>query len=209
MINIESSEFFLPTKRLRSLSVLLTIHHCPDIRQQQIAEKVGMSGAMVNSYIKHLKADGYLDVKKKNGRDLDYRLTDSGRMQVMIALMSFSAEIVQLHSKAKDELISRLQKVFHNGDLTKVVLYGGSETARLVVGALEEFPTVNIAAVLDTDARKWGDMIAGYVIQSPQILNQINPDKIIIASFARQKEIEGLLCDANISNDIIIRLSTL
>ena len=209
MVDLTSSAYFLPTKKYRQLSIMLTLCREPDLRQQEIADQVNMSGAMVNGYIKQLKEEGYLDIEKKNKRDFAYRLTQSGRRQLMVHLMACSAEIVRFYSMAKDELIQRLADVFAGGDVVKVILYGGSETARLVVSALERFPAVKILAIVDNDSRKWGELIGSYAIQPPEILSRMKPEWIIIASFAQQDEIDELLQNKHKVTARILKLSSL
>ena len=209
MVELKRSTYFLPTKQYRQLSIMLTMCREPDLRQQEIAEQVNMSGAMVNGYIKQLNEAGFIKIEKKNKRDFEYRLTELGRRQLMDHLMACSAEIVQFYSMAKEELIQRLDDIFVDGQPAKVILYGGSETARLVVSSLERFSAVKIMAIVDSDSQKWGCSIGGFAIQNPDILSKINPDWIIIASFAKQDDIyESLQIKHNVSARIL-KLSSL
>jgi len=209
MIHLHHSEYFHPTKMFRELSVMLAMQHEPDLRQQGIAEKVNMSGAMVNGYIKRLKSDGFIDVKEKNKRDFEYRLTRIGREQLVFHLMECSAEIVQLYSQAKRELIQRLSDFFTEETLVRVMLYGGSDTGCLVVEALENLDNVKVVAVVDSDNMKWGTAIGSYVVQGPAILEQTMVDYTIISSFARQDEIYNLLLKIPIPEEKILKLSSL
>jgi len=44
--------------------------------------------------------------------------------------------------------------------------------------------------VVDSDAAKHGKPFNGLLIQPPEELRRIQPDAVVITSFARQKEIE-------------------
>lgn len=209
MIRLHHSEYFLPTKMFRQLSVMLAMQHEPDLRQQGIAEKVNMSGAMVNGYIKQMKRAGFIHVKEKNRRDYEYLLTQAGREKLVFHLMECSAEIVQLYSQAKRELIARLSDFFAERTLVRVMLYGGSDTGCLVVEALENLDNVKVVAVVDSDSMKWGTAIGSYVVQGPAILEQIMVDYVIISSFARQDEIYNLLLKIPIAEGKILKLSML
>lgn len=209
MIRLENSKYFNPTKMFRQLSVMLAMHHEPDLRQQGIAERVNMSGAMVNGYVKQLKSAGYIHVKEKNKRDLEYRLTKAGCEKLVFHLMECSAEIVQLYSQAKRELIERLSEFFEKRVVVRVMLYGGSDTGGLVVEALENFDNVKVVAVVDSDSMKWGTAIGSHIVQGPAILEQATVDYIIISSFARQNEIYDLLRKIPITEEKILKLSSL
>lgn len=204
-----SSEFFLPTKNLRCLSVLLAVHHNSDISQHGIAQEVGMSSAMVNGYIKDMKKAGHLDVINLNGRDKSYQLTDAGKMKLMEHLMSCSAEIVQLYSNAKNELIGKLKEVGNGSNSVNVVLFGGSDTAQMVLSALEQIPKYRIVAIVDNNKKLWGSKVGGHIIQNPEIIKDVDLDCIIIATFARQNEIHSSLRNLETNGVQIIRLSSL
>lgn len=209
MISLENSDYFHPTKYFRQLSVMLVMHNEPDLRQQGIAERAGMSGAMVNGYIKQLRDSGYITTQKKNRRDLEYKLTEMGRELLVFHLMECSAEIVQLYGQAKNELVRRLTETFRTDEFTRVALYGGSETGRLVLESLKPFVNVKIVAVIDSDSEKWGNFIGQHVVQGPEILGNIEVDYIIISSFARQNEIYSYLTKTILINANILRLSSL
>lgn len=168
-----------------------------------------MSGAMVNAYIKQLKENGHITIHQKNRRDLEYELTQTGKEQLIFHLMECSAEIVQLYSKAKHELVKRLNEVFSNTGNTRIALYGGSETCRLVLESLEHFTHVKIVAVVDSDSGKWGSTIGAHVVQGPEILENAQVEYVIISSFARQNEIYNHLSESALTDAQILRLSSL
>lgn len=209
MLEMLSSKFFLPTTNFRYLSVLLAIHNNSDISQHSIAKKVGMSGAMVNSYIKKMKLASHLNVININGRDKKYELTGSGKEVLMEHLMSCSAEIVQLYSKAKSELVKKLVDACEKKSSIKVVLYGGSDTARLVVSAIEQIPQYVVVAIVDNDQSLWGQSIGGHVIQNPALIKDTDFDCIVISTFAKQNEIYASLKTTEEYGTKIIRLSAL
>ena len=209
MINLEQSSFFLPTKEFRELSILLTVLHEPNLSQQAIASKTDLSGSMVNGYIRELTKNSLIAVEARNKRDKLYKLTEAGRRKLMNSLMNCSAEIVQLYSQAKTEIINKLKEHLLGNGSMRLVLYGGADTAQLVNNALEQFPHVHIAAIVDNDASKWGVRIGNHVIQSPLVLENVMIDCIIISSFARQNEIYTFIKKYEEQGIKIIRLSTL
>lgn len=209
MLKMLSSEFFLPTKNFRYLSVLLAVHHNADISQHGIAQEVGMSSAMVNGYIKAMKDNAHIDVIDKNGRDKRYQLTESGKKVLMQHLMSCSAEIVHLYSKAKAEIVSKLKALGNGAPRIRVLLFGGSETAQMVVSALEQIEKYKVVAIVDNDSWLWGHRIGAHIIQSPEILKTIKVDSVIISTFARQNEIYRDIQWLEKKGVDVVRLSTL
>jgi len=197
MIRPVSSRFLSPTKRLRRLSVLLTIHESPKISQHAIGRKSGISSSMVNNYIKRLKQEGLITVSGTTNRTQSYHLTASGQKALRESILLYSTDIVQLYGLVKRELAKILNGYYEEGIRT-VVLFGAAETAEVVHSAIKETPLVMIG-VIDSDASKQGKPFNGLIIQPPEQLKRIHPDAVIITSFARQEEIHKhvrqLVCD--------------
>jgi predicted transcriptional regulator len=189
MIKIDRSSFLLPTKAFRRLSILLSVHHTPDLSQHKIAEKNSLSSSMVNKYIKELVSFGYIKISNRNNRDVSYQLTKNGREQMLKMLIEYSAEIVQLYSQTKNEIISRVESIIVGKSIVRVVLFGASETCELVIQALKTFPEAKIVGIVDSDPAKHNTVFNDYVIISPEAVTALNPDYVIITSFARQDEI--------------------
>ena len=189
MINIDRSEFLLPTKVFRRLTILLTINASSSISQHKIAHETNLSSSMVNSYIKKFAADGMLKVSSRNNRDCNYQLTGKGRDDMTSLLMSYSAEIVQFYSQTKNEISKRIASLINGKKKSRFVLYGASETCELVMRALENFPQVEVAAIVDSVAEKQGESFNGFTVQNPEAIETIRPDCVLITSYAKQDEI--------------------
>jgi len=189
MISIDHSDFLLPTKEFRRLSVMLAIHRGKGLSQHRIAKETKLSSSMVNNYIKELSAKQHITVSQKNKRDMDYLLTPNGRTELMRLLVQYSAEIVRLYGQAKTELTANLQRIFNGGPPRRVVLYGGAETGDLVYQVLREIPSAQIIGVVDGDPAKHHAMFHGFELQPPDALADLRPELIIITSFAQQDAI--------------------
>lgn len=189
MINIDRSAFLLPTKAFRRLTILLTIHHSPSISQHKIAQETDLSSSMVNSYIKQLTSGGFIKVSSRNNRDCNYQLTAEGKNELTSLLMSYSAEIVQFYAQAKNEISKRIAALLNGRKQLRFVLYGASETCELAMRALENFPEVEIAAIVDSLPDKQGQLFNGFTVQQPNAIAAINPDCVLITSYAKQDEI--------------------
>lgn len=189
MINIDRSQFLLPTKAFRRLTILLTIHHSPSISQHKIAQETNLSSSMVNSYIKQLTGSGTVTVSSRNNRDCNYRLTRKGRVELTALLMGYSAEIVQFYAQTKNEISKRIAALVNGKMQSRFVLYGASETCELVMRALENFPQVEIAAIVDSVSQRQGEDFNGFTVQNPETIAALKPDCVLITSYAKQDEI--------------------
>lgn len=208
MINLSASQFFLPTKKFRKLSILLVINSIKGLSQHGIADQAGLSSAMVNGYIKDFIRDDCLEVVEINRRDREYLLTPKGEKLLMDALMACSAEIIQLYSQAEAEISRKMETFFADRKKMQVVLFGGSQTARFVLNIIEQFPQIFVTAIVDNDQEKWGQVIGRHVIQSPDILLHMNFQCVIVASFAKQNEIAEALKPFRDQGVRILKLTT-
>ena len=188
MINPIYSRFLSPTKRLRRLSVLLTIHHSPESSQHAIGRNTGLSSSMVNNYIKNFRHEGLITVSGHTNRTQSYHLTSEGQKTLREALLHYSTDIVQLYGSVKRE-IAQILCGFYKEGIRTVVLFGAAETAEVVLLAIKETQLVMIG-VVDSDKEKHGKPFNGLLIQPPEALKRIQPDAVLITSFARQREIE-------------------
>jgi predicted transcriptional regulator len=105
MIQNFSSEFLAPTKKLRRLSLLVTIDDNPSLSQHGIGKLASLSSAMVSNYVRTLHNEGLISVSGENNRTQTYHLTASGRRELSALLHSYSKEIRKLYGNAHIELV--------------------------------------------------------------------------------------------------------
>lgn len=159
----------------------------PNSSQHHIAEKSHLSSSMVNIYIKELKQAGLITVSGKTNRTTEYHLTEKGQKKLFQDFISFSSEAVQIYAAVKREIIRLLKRYEINGIRT-VVLYGASDTAEVVLSAIPHTRLV-VIGIVDGNPAKQGHLFNGTLIQAPETISQIDPDAVLITSFARQDEI--------------------
>ena len=189
MLNLSKSKYFLPTKELRELSIMLAIYKDPELSQQGIGALTNLSGAMVNNYLKNMRQTGVVEISKKNNRDKVYLVSNKGKRILMKSLIDCSAELVQHVSNIKRVLNEKLVDFFNNNTSHKVVLYGAADTAHFVLEAISGIADVSIVAIVDNDSSKWGEKLSSITIVPPSILESTQFDTIIICSYAHQEEI--------------------
>lgn len=197
--------FFKPGKESRALSILEGVHACSRVSQSELGHKAGLSGAMVNKYVKELQDAGVLTLTPVNGKAYAYGLTPDGEQTRRNLLGQFCAEIVQIYSALKESVRAKIEPLREEG-LLSLALFGASETCEVVLAALEGTP-FRVVAIADNDPAKHGQSFRGHVVVPPQLLEKIPCQAVIITSFGRQDEIyEQLTALAVTKNLQIVRL---
>ncbi len=191
MIEPFNSKFLLPNKLYRQLSVLMAIRTTARISQHQIAKLTHLSSSMVNNYMKELQEKKWITISGKTNRTHSYHLTPVGQAELISLLLNYSSEIIQLYTAAKREVAERIKNLCSEG-VRKVALFGAAETAEVVHAAAKDLP-LQIEAVVDSNPAKQGTRFNGLTILAPEELKKKNIDAILITSFARQTEIQGLI----------------
>nr|WP_319394463.1 MarR family winged helix-turn-helix transcriptional regulator [uncultured Desulfobacter sp.] len=187
MIIPYTTTYFSPSKEYRRLSILMLIKDMPHSSQHVLAQKSHLSSSMVNIYIKELKQACLITVSGKTNRTTEYHLTPKGEKKLFQDFISFSSEAVQIYASVKREII-RVLKRYETSGIRTIVLYGASDTAEIVVSAIPNTRLV-VIGIVDGDAAKQGHIFNGTLIQAPEAISQIDPDAVLITSFARQDEI--------------------
>ena len=96
MIKPFGAHYLSPTKEFRKLSVLLSIHHTPEISQHAIGKHAHLSSSMVNNYIKQFKAEGLITVTGETNRTQRYHLTRDGHRVLKESLLAYSTGELKL-----------------------------------------------------------------------------------------------------------------
>ena len=181
--------FLTPTTLFRRLAILLVLRDSPEQSQHKIALATGLSSAMVNTYIKRLAKDQLLARSRPNDRDMRYSLTPAGEQELARLFSRYSAEIVQLYTQAKQEICRQLASILPGDAPRRLVLFGASETCELVLQALKGFPQAVIAGIVDSAPAKHGRDFHGHRVAPPTAVERLDPDIVLITSFACQEEI--------------------
>lgn len=187
MIQPYHSKFLTPTKEFRRLSVLLSIENYSRVSQQKIGEMTRLSSSMVNNYIKLLKRENLIQVTGDTNRNQCYHLTSEGEGILKESLLAYSTEIMQLYISVKEEIVHILNGFYEEG-IRILAFFGAAETAEVVHSAIKETDLV-VIGVVDSNMEKQGKPFNGLIIQSPEKLEKMNPDAVLITSFAKQEEI--------------------
>jgi len=188
---IQDREYIKPSKVARVLSILQALSMDCDLSQQELGNRSGLSGAMVNQYLRELSASGMVRFVPANGKSFRYVLTEQGEALRRRMFAVFSSELVRLYSALKMSILDRL-KALERAEMFKVVLFGASETCEVVLSSMRHSP-FEVVALVDNDPEKHGNLFHGQVICSPRILDDVRCQAIIITSYGHQDEIRAQL----------------
>ena len=205
MIQPFNSNFLTPTKKYRTMSVLMAVHDFPEISQKAIGRITHLSSSMVNNYISDLRKKGFIRVEGATNRTQSYYLTVEGQTILRRSLLLCSAEIVQMYSAVKREISEILNGLYENGART-VGLFGVADTAEIVHAAIKDTRLV-VTGVVDSDKNKHGKAFNGLIVQAPESIKEMRPDAIVITSFGKQEEIEERIRQIGYKDTNVIRLS--
>lgn len=173
------------------LTILDNLHSHPEISQNELGLKTGLSGAMVNQYLKGLHKDGLLRLTRINGKSFRYDLTEKGEHTRRELMELYLAEVVQIYSGLKQTIEQSIQKIIASG-VDALVLFGAAETCEIVLAVLQH-SGIRVMLIVDNDPAKQGHNFHGHIIAPPALLENIDFQGLLITSFARQREIKKQL----------------
>ena len=203
---IKFSSVFKPTPLYKELMILNLLTKNPDVPQRTIARELGISLAMVNSYLVEYESRGLLSVTKDSTRLGEYQLTRLGHERRKILNMEFLEASLDVYNEAKDECINFLNKVINEG-YHSLLFYGAGEVCELilyVINNLNDELKLDILAIIDDDEEKIGKMITGIPIIKKEDIGKYNYDGILVSSYTNNNIIKVKLKKLNIPSDKII-----
>ncbi len=185
-------DLLLPGKLIRELVMMLEIERNPMISQSALAVKAGLVPSMVNTYIRRMAERGLLEKHGSSRRRTSYFLTDSGRKHRAGLMRRYSIETVRLYKYAKSEFHRLLGARAAELSSKRIVVYGSAETGELSCQALTEMGCL-LVGVVDNDPLQQGRNIYGHTVVSPEVLESLEPEVVLVGSMGHVEEIESRL----------------
>lgn len=197
-----NGKYLKPSKEARVLSVLGELSNNSGLSQFELGRRLKLSGAMINQYLKRLQEERLVRFLPVNGKSFRYELTTQGEETLREMFLDYSCETIQFYSSVKGYIQARLQPLNDEGG-KRLVLFGASETCEVVLSALEDM-SFQVLALCDNDKTKQGKIFHGHMICSPVMLEQMEPDAVIITSFGKQDEIHTQLKPLSVKHNFSI-----
>lgn len=184
-------QYYKPSKKARLLAILESLSQENELSQNELGRRLGVSSAMVNTYLRQLQSKKLVTFEARNGKSYRYLLTPEGERLRGEMMADYSSEAIQIYSGLKNQISAKLRKVAARG-LLKLVLFGASETCEVVLSSLRD-SEFKVMALVDNDPKKHGILFHGHVVSPPHILDSVPCHAVLITSFGRQNEIHEQL----------------
>jgi len=184
---INGRTYFKPSKQARVLSLLDSLAWDTGLSQQELGRRTHLSGAMANQYLKKMREEDFVRFEPVNGKSFRYVLTPAGEEERRRMFARYSSEIVRIYTALKQSIKKRMDVLLKKG-VTKISLFGASETCEVVLSAIGD-SRFHVVAVVDNDPEKHGKLFHGHVISPPHVLETISCQVVVVTSFGRQREI--------------------
>jgi len=165
---------------MREMLLMEALGESAELSQSELARRVGLTPARVNSYIHDFIGKRYITTSHRS-RGLAYHLTPEGRHCLAYHRVSYRAELVRLSSDAR----ARFQQFFRDLralGIGAVACYGAGETGEVVLDALAGTGLMDIRCVLDDDPAKHGTSFHGFTVQSPDRIADLDIQAVVITS---------------------------
>jgi len=180
-------KYFKPSKEARVLAILDSLAHDSGLSQNELGKRMGLSGAMVNQYLKEMQDDRLIQFEAVNGKSYRYVLTPQGKRSRLKMFSAYSSETIQIYTALKNLILDRLKQPGERG-VSRLALFGASETCEVVLSTLANTP-FDVICIVDNDPDKQGKLFNGHVVAPPEVLKTIQCQAVLITSFGRQDEI--------------------
>ncbi|NJB67068.1 DNA-binding MarR family transcriptional regulator [Desulfobaculum xiamenense] len=182
-----NGQFLRPSTEYRTLAILEELAEDNTLSQSQLGERTGLSGAMVNHYLKDLRDRNILDVRPLNARSNEYVLTAQGERLRRDLFADYCAEIVRSYTALK-QLVHRKLAGLERDGRRRLVFFGASETCEIALSAVRAM-NLTVLALLDNNPAKHGEVLAGHTIFPPRVIESIGCDAIVVTSFGQADDI--------------------
>ncbi len=181
-------QFIKPSRDYRELRILSEIGKNQRTTQRMLARFAQISLTVLNEYLERMVSAGWVKIEILSSRNYLYNLTPLGKVRFNELFFSMSREVIQFYGQVKADFRHRLQLHLKSG-VTRVVLFGAAETGELVLAAGSGLG-VEFVGIVDNDPDLQGKYMGRIRIESPDVIESLQPDAVIITSFGHMDEIE-------------------
>lgn len=202
---MSDNSFFKPTLLYKEFMILDLIEKDANITQREISKTIGVAVSMTNAYIENFVEKGLIKKKKHSTKTVEYFITNKGMERRKLLNIEYLNASQNIYNSAKENIVLFLNQVYNKG-INNILLYGAGEVAELmldVVGS-EKNLLLSIAAVIDDDPRKQGNLLLNKPIISLKEIIHFRHDGILISSYTHHNKITDKLKTINYDDSKII-----
>ena len=166
----------MDTQDLRTLKILEEIDKDYTQSQRDLSSKLNISLGLVNSFIKRLAKKGYFKITTVPENRVKYILTPKGALEKTRLTYQYLQYSFEFYRMARRNLREHFKRLVEQG-VRHIVFYGVSDIAEIAYISLYE-TSINMIAIVDE--KKMGRIFLGNVVKSPDILESLSFDRILI-----------------------------
>ena len=190
----------MDTQDIRTLKLLEEIDNDHTPSQRDLSRKLNISLGLVNSFIKRLANKGYFKITNIPKNRVKYILTPKGAAEKTRLTYKYIQYSYEFYRKARGKLRKLFKDLVAQG-VKDVVFYGVSDIAEIAYISLQEADIKMIAIV---DEKKAGKIFLGNVVKSPEVLESILFDRILITFMEKEDYTLNRLCEKGIARKKIV-----
>jgi DNA-binding MarR family transcriptional regulator len=172
------------------------------LTQRDLSSKLGIALGMINSYLKRLARQGYIQIVQAEGKRLHYFLTPMGIAQKSALTYRYIKKSYYAFTDARERMTRFLSDLEKEG-VKSVVLYKASVVAEIAMLVLQDSP-LHLVAVVD-EAKKGGRFL-GYRVRSLDDLRSLEFDRLLLTTEDPVEEVSEHLVQYGLKKEIICSL---
>jgi len=191
----------MDTQDIRTLKILEEIEKNYSQSQRDLSSKLNISLGLVNSFIKRLASKGYFKITTLPKNRVKYILTPKGALEKTRLTYQYLQYSFGFYRMTRMNLQKQFMRLVEQG-VKRVVFYGVSDVAEIAYITLQE-TTIKMIAIVDE--KKTGKIFLGNVVKSPDMLESLSFDRILITFMDKEAfALDELLKKGIARKDIII-----
>ncbi len=161
-----------------TLQILDEVAKGKPLTQRDLSKKLGIALGMINSYLKRLARQGYIQIVQAEGKRLHYLLTPRGIAEKSALTYRYIKRSYQVFTEARNRMRHFFDEMAKEG-VKSVVLYRASVVAEIAILVLQDTP-VELSAIVDEAGV--GRKFLGYKLLPLESLSELQFDRILITT---------------------------
>jgi DNA-binding MarR family transcriptional regulator len=186
---------FKPSESMRDLQFLEELEKTPNLSQRELSNKFGIALGVTNACLKRMVRRGWIRLTKVPPRRIGYYLTPKGFAEKARLTMTFLSYNIHHYSNLKAMITEKLLEMSSQG-VKRVIFWGVSDEMEITYVTLQG-TEMELVAIVDDDDGVNGKNILGTEIKSPDVIDSLKPDAILITSILDKKRILRILKKGN------------
>jgi len=187
---MNDNQFFKPTPLYKEFMILDLIEKDSKITQRVMSDCLNVSVSMINQYLDEYEEKGFVKRKYISTKTVQYYITKKGLERKKVLNIGFLNSSQKIYTSAKSNIQDFLNQIIEKG-FKRILLYGAGEVAEIFLQVIigDKNIPIKVVAVIDDDCSKQGQFLLSTPIMSLDLINNINHDGILIASYTNKNQI--------------------